>query len=265
MHRFTRAVAERVLPTRTFTTLQSIRSRNYQKRLFQRTGHSEATVRFIAQHGCEVLYGPFRGMRYPKESILSRSGVPLLLGNYELELHEVIESRKAEDYNVILDIGCAEGYYAVGLARRLRVPVHAFDTEFRERNYCWKMAVENRVERLVDLYGWCSPTRLRQLARGRRALVICDCEGFEVDLFDRETIKDLTSSDLLVELHDVSGVDVKSTLCDRLAVSHEICLIPYTGVGPLQPELDCLGPEGPRFNREMRIAGQEWLWAPARA
>ena len=264
MRRYARAVAERVLPARTFITLQSIRSRNYQKKLLQRTGHAEATLRFVEQHGCEVRYGPFVGMRYPRQSILSRNGVPLLLGNYELELHHVIEGRGAEEYDMVIDVGCAEGYYAVGLARLLKIPVHAFDAEFRERNLCRQMALENHVDTLVNLCSWCSPTRLRNLASGRRALVICDCEGFEVDVFDREVIRDLTWSDLLIELHNVSGVDVKRVLCDRLADSHEICLIPYTGVGPQRPELECLGPEGRRFVREMRNAGQEWLWAPAR-
>src|SRR5579871_2985958 len=252
MRKTARFFAERMLPVRMFVTLQSIRSRNFQRRLIQRTGHADAISRFVSQHGCEVRYGPFVGMRYPTQSILCRNGVPLLLGNYELELHHIIEKWQAEDYDMVIDVGCAEGYYAVGLARRLKLHVHAFDTEFRERNYCRQMAVENHVSDLINLCSWCSPAHLCRLAFGRRALVICDCEGFEVDLFNAEAINGLKLSDLLIELHTVSDCDATDTLCRRLAASHKIVRISYTGLGPERPELDCLGPERPRFVREMR-------------
>ncbi|MDZ7906377.1 MAG: hypothetical protein U5N55_11810 [Cypionkella sp.] len=42
-----------------------------------------------------------------------------LLGAYEASLHPVIKDICTCDYAQIIDVGCAEGYYAVGLARRL--------------------------------------------------------------------------------------------------------------------------------------------------
>jgi protein-L-isoaspartate O-methyltransferase len=42
---------------------------------------------------------------------------PRLIGTYEDELHPHLAEALAADPEVILDIGCAEGYYAAGLAR----------------------------------------------------------------------------------------------------------------------------------------------------
>lgn len=45
--------------------------------------------------------------------------VPNLVGSYESELHLQIEQLILERPQVVIDVGCAEGYYAVGLAQRL--------------------------------------------------------------------------------------------------------------------------------------------------
>jgi hypothetical protein len=127
------------------------------------------------------------------------------------------------------------------------------------------MAFKNDVSRLVHLHGWCSPAQLRKLARRRKALIISDCEGFEVELFIPEVVGDLDRSDLIVELHCRKGVDVKHVLCERLAASHDIEIIPYTGRGPQKPELSFLGPEAQRHLRELRDKPQEWLLAVTRA
>ena len=62
--------------------------------------------------------GPFAGMSCISEAICS-SLVPKLLGSYESELHQVLNQILETDYQNVIDIGCAEGYYAVGLALRL--------------------------------------------------------------------------------------------------------------------------------------------------
>src|SRR5579872_2134729 len=83
--------AENVLPARIYVTLQSIRSRNYQKQLHREWGVEQATKEMIGEYGLTVLHGPFQGMRYPQSSLASRDGIPILFATYEQELHPVIE------------------------------------------------------------------------------------------------------------------------------------------------------------------------------
>src|SRR5262245_4204461 len=75
-----------------------------------------------------VPYGPFLGLRCINASTGSTI-VPRLLGSYEAELHDTIEKLAGRDYRRVVNIGCGEGYYAVGLARRLpSARVFALDT-----------------------------------------------------------------------------------------------------------------------------------------
>src|SRR2546425_613282 len=62
-----------------------------------------------------VLFGPFAGMRLVAETAF----LPELLGIWEQELHPVIEGLIAADPDLVVNVGGANGYYAVGLARRI--------------------------------------------------------------------------------------------------------------------------------------------------
>ena len=71
---------------------------------------------YIAHHGARILGGPFAGMEYvtqAAEGVL----VARLLGAYESELHPHLAAFVAQGLDCVIDVGCAEGYYAVGLAR----------------------------------------------------------------------------------------------------------------------------------------------------
>ena len=213
--------AEVLLPVRLFTTIQSIRSRNYSKELHREWGVEQATREMIDACGLRVLYGPFRGMLYPRSSLVCRNGIPILFGTYEIELHSVIEEVASRRYHSIIDVGCAEGYYAVGLALRTHTPVTAFDCEPRERSFLRQMARLNGVAGEIHTRSWCSPRTLERLAFDRRCLVISDCEGYELKLFRESTLPALRHSDLIIELHEVvPGIDMRRTILERFRSTH---------------------------------------------
>ncbi len=219
MNRHIKKTAEVLLPKRFLVTIQSIRSRNYQKQLHREWGVYQSNVETVAEYGLTVLHGPFRGMKYSMGSLLSRHAIPILFGTYELELHPIIEEVASRHYDRIIDIGCAEGYYAVGLAQRMDATVYAFDCEPRARFYCRQMARENRVADRIHVMSWCSARTLKNLADGR-CLIIADCEGYEVDLFSDDVVTALKNCDLIVELHGVPGKDAGSILLERFRSSH---------------------------------------------
>src|SRR5215208_3855790 len=63
----------------------------------------------------KVLSGIFAGMRYVRDAVGGQL-YPKLLGTYELELVPVIQALNRKRVARIVDVGAAEGYYAVGLA-----------------------------------------------------------------------------------------------------------------------------------------------------
>src|SRR5690606_8070667 len=61
----------------------------------------------------QVLNGVFEGMRYSSFTAFGSELYPKLLGSYELEIQGVITELAQQSFDVIVDVGCAEGYYAV--------------------------------------------------------------------------------------------------------------------------------------------------------
>jgi ribosomal protein L11 methylase PrmA len=156
----------------------------------------------VERHGLKVLSGSFQGMAYLPEATGSVL-VPKLLGCYEAELHGALGQILETKYNLVVDVGCAEGYYAIGLA--LRMPssqIYAFNLDPRTHKLCAAMARINSVSDRITIAGKCDVEHLNSLPTEVGALIVCDCEGGEIDLLCPELIPGLTSADVLVELHD---------------------------------------------------------------
>jgi len=177
------------------------------------------------QFGYEVLRGPFKGLRYPQALALDIEAYSgKLLGTYESELHDAIEALIDEDVTTVVNIGASDGYYAIGLARRLpRATVHAFDTNVAHHDTLRAIAAENAIEDRIVIRGECDATTLEELAAG--ALVVCDCEGCELLLLDPVLVPGLRSARLLIECHDIIDERVTPTLSERFAATHDLEMI----------------------------------------
>jgi hypothetical protein len=187
------------------------------------------TERFISKYGNFVQSGPFQGMELPTQFCWSDGDrLPKLIGSYEAELHPGLIEVTQREYAVALNIGCAEGYYAVGVARLMqsKVPVIAFDISETAQAICAKAGEINRVTDRLKVAGLCSHETLNQtLHRGRRSLVIIDCEGAELELLRPDLIPGLLTSDLLIECHDWVSRGLTDELRERFSPTHAIELI----------------------------------------
>jgi precorrin-6B methylase 2 len=168
-----------------------------------------------------VMHGPFKGMHYPEMKSLGSSLAPKILGSYERELHQVIEQICLSQYTEIIDIGCAEGYYAVGMAMRIPTArVFAFDTNADAIVLCERMAqINNVAERLVT-GSFCDTETLKSIPYTTKALIISDCEGYEKHLFTEEIVPILASHDLLIEVHDFIDIEISSMIRRRFEKTH---------------------------------------------
>jgi hypothetical protein len=176
--------------------------------------------------GYEVLRGPFTGLRYPQDLALRIEAFSSkLLGTYEMELHEAIEQLVQRPTSVVVNIGASDGYYAIGLARRLAgATVHAFDTNEAHHEVLRSIARENELADRVVVRGECDTAVLQELAED--ALVVSDCEGCERALLDPTRVPGLQTARLLVECHDLIDPGVTDVLTDRFSSTHELELIP---------------------------------------
>lgn len=183
---------------------------------------------YVARNGVTIFQGPFAGMTYVDEStegaLISR-----LLGCYEAELHPHFDAIAAEGLDCLIDVGCAEGYYAVGLARRLPgLTVYAHDISEAARAACSELAAKNGVSDRVIVGGEFKPTDFEAFA-GRRALVLLDAEGAEVDILRPDLSPALAGMKLIVETHDVFRPGALATLVERFSPTHDIIRVESQG------------------------------------
>lgn len=210
----------------------------------------------VAEHfDYMVQAGPFKGMRYTRDAVLTRHATPALLGQYECQLYPYL-MQLLDQHAKVIDIGHAEGYYAVGTAR-LGKDVTAFDASSHERRICSGVAAANEAP--VDIRRWCTSRDLIDVASPSGALIISDIDGGELDLFSIAAIGALRHCDLIIEMHGANSED-NTPFVQRFKDTHRTQVIPCPEVSSVPPSLSFLGADAPRMAAEYR-GFQEWLVA----
>ena len=175
----------------------------------------------LQREGPVILNGPFAGMTYGRVAT-EGSLAARLLGSYESELHPSILQLAETGLEAIIDIGCAEGFYAVGLARLMPdVEVHAYDVDPKARAACAELVRQNGVDDRVRVGGLFEGSDFARFA-GRRTLVFIDAEGAENELLDPDAFPALREMTVIVETHEHERPGVIERLQQRFAASHEI-------------------------------------------
>jgi len=211
----------------------------------------------VAECGVVVQRGPFAGMTFVSHST-EGCHTPKLLGCYEAELHPFLHDVVDRDYDVVINIGSAEGYYAVGLARLMpSVNVYAYDTNEKSHPVCRAVAEVNGVADRVKVGSTFHGEDFVRFSRSR-TLVICDIEGGEVDLLDPRRFPALEGMDIIVELHDHLARTPASTIVpSRFAETHEVTMVKHGGRDvPLPAFCDRLG------HLDQLLAVWEWRQRP---
>jgi hypothetical protein len=166
---------------------------------------------------------PFGRLNYDLSLSFGSALYPKLTGTYESELHADLRRLLLTKYDIVVDIGAAEGFYAVGLAKVLSgVPVMAYDISERARCNCRQLAQLNGVSAQVTIQEYCDSKELTVLCDGRCCLIVCDCEGFERYLFDAESVAVFRRTSLLVEVHDCFYPGTGQRLLEVFGPTHDV-------------------------------------------
>lgn len=173
-----------------------------------------------------VRNGPFKGMIYPEINSAGSTIYPKLLGCYEKELWDIIEDFKKNKYTEIIDVGCAEGYYAVGLGINIpEATIYAYDISKKARLLCRHMSILNKIKERVIVKKICTAETLKEFTFTGKGLVVCDCEGYEKKIFNKDNVKNLTKCDLLIETHDLFDIGISTYIKEVFRETHNILSI----------------------------------------
>src|SRR5689334_5846167 len=166
-----------------------------------------------------------------------------LIGCYEAELHGPLEQELGEKPKRIVNIGCAEGYYAIGM--KLRLPdseVLAIDIDDNAIEATKNTAAENGVNiqfpRSQDeISGWMNTADF----------IVCDCEGAEIKYLDQNRFPGLKNATIIVELHDGPGVAATETITERFCGTHKIWFVTEGERNPSHDPILCRLPDDQRW------------------
>ncbi len=182
----------------------------------------------LQQNGTVVMQGPLKGMDFLPQSA-EGCHIAKLLGCYEQPLQPFIENAVQKQYPTILNIGCAEGYYAVGMALRMpNTRVLAHDLNPKAQEICAELAQKNQVADRVAVGGLFTPADFAAYA-GQKVLLMCDIEGAERELLDPQVSPNLKGMDIIVESHECLITGVTQLLNDRFKATHDITLVQDDG------------------------------------
>jgi hypothetical protein len=194
------------------------RDRRYQQGVRERAGLPARALELVAEQGDTVASGPFAGLRYPAP-LLRVADAPLakLQGMYEQPLHDAFASAiHAAKGSSFVDLGCADGYYAAGMAVAAGCEVVAFDLARSAREATEALAKANGVA--VFTRARATERAVLELAP-RTGALLCDIEGGEMGVLTDRAAAALAHALVIVELH---GDAARQVLPERFRKTHRI-------------------------------------------
>ena len=194
--------------------------------------------KIILEHGHQVAYGTFKGMKLSKNTYWSKNDIIThILGVYEKHvLKKIIEFSKKGNYPFI-DIGAADGYFAIGMAfSETFKKIYAFeiDEEGRrslnrniENNFCKDKVVvdiEANFETLKEI-----------VDKNKSAVILIDIEGSEFDLLDDNLLQLLSNCYIVCELHptlSTDGFEKQNMLINNAKAFFDVSIIQRESYSP---------------------------------
>jgi SAM-dependent methyltransferase len=217
------------------------------RRWEERTPQEIALRRLVDDLGGVVPAGPFAGMQ-SLTTLDDGCILPKLLGCYEEEIHAWIELLIDRAPSVVVDVGCASGWYTTGLAYRLpEAQVFGYDLETGPVGAGHTLGgghpgALDRAAQLTRLNGFedrvtlrserLNPGSLGELIEPGRTLVFVDIDGPELELLNPQEDRRLLDADVLVEFHDHFDPNISGTIVKRFDETHDIYRIPALGRYP---------------------------------
>jgi len=187
----------------------------------------------------KVQTGPFKGtVLLPKYMWGDGDTAAKLLGVYEDELHQFVESAVANNPDAVINVGCAEGYYSIGLAGRLpNAKVLAVDIEPRAAEIVRTTAEANQLSNITAVNQTVNCVWLeQQCQQHQQPLLVMDCEGAELELLDPDKVPALAACSIIVESHDCINPVITETLLSRFSKTHQTLVASQTHKDPYQFE-----------------------------
>ena len=194
----------------------------HELKKWNETRRAELVPVVIQRTNNTVQHGPFKGMKLTaKWSWGDGDHAAKLLGTYESELYNVAEAHFASGPDIVINVGCAEGFWGIGAGMRTKSPVILVDIDQRALLYAAENAEMNGVD-VVPLTVFNTEVLETGLGASKNPLLIMDCEGAEEQYLDPESVPSLKHTRIIVETHDCDHPGISKRVADRFVDTHDV-------------------------------------------
>lgn len=219
-----------------------------------------------------IQSGLFRGTVLPTSRAWGAEDyAAMILGTYENELHADLGRCLDARPDAVVNIGCASGMYAAGLARLLHgCPVVAIDISAAAMTATAEAWELNGLVGRNDLELFLGPATFATLTSWLephdRPLIVCDIEGRERELLDPKAVPMLAKATMVVEVHDHHAPGTTTVLRNRLERTHRLTFVSSGARNPHEIPLLADFEEHDRWLAlsEARSGGGSWMIAVPR-
>lgn len=243
------------------------RERAYREHCAQ-VARRAAELARTPQGNFRVRSGLFEGMLWPQSVVVGSEFAPKVLGTYELELQGIFaDLLKNGTATSFIDVGAAEGYYAVGACLlNSDVKVHAYEIQNRAHAGIRELALLNGVAERLDVTGEFDLRAVDKDRFGARPVFLIDIEGEEVNLVDERFAEVFAAASIVIEVHDFVRPGAGRLLKKVLSPTHRVKEIRCSDSGrlPLKEGTGLSAADWAIACGESRPDGNYWLVARPR-
>ena len=194
--------------------------------------------KIILEHGHQVAYGTFKGMKLSKNTYWSKNDIIThILGVYEKHvLKKIIEFSKKGNYPFI-DIGAADGYFAIGMAfSETFKKIYAFEIDEEGRRSLNRNIENNLCKDKVVVDIEANFETLKEIVdKNKSAVILIDIEGSEFDLLDDNLLQLLSNCYIVCELHptlSANGFEKQNMLINNAKAFFDVSMIQRESYSP---------------------------------
>lgn len=152
-----------------------------------------------------VNHGPFKGMQLSGEPSWGRDDLgSMVMGFYEKEILDWVEQNCSGKFTHFVDVGAADGYYAVGLVgyQGFKSAV-CFEINEGSHEVIRENAKLNNCSEKISICGEASFSEFQKIKHifNEDCLILCDIEGGEFALWDVELFETCKRATIIIEVH----------------------------------------------------------------
>ena len=175
-----------------------------------------------------VQNGVFKGLKINKDISWGKGDIASkIYGLYENNVQDIL---KKINKPILIDIGSADGFFAVGcLHSGLSKFCYAFDQSLISQKALLKTAQINNVSKRLSIHGKVTsknfisslPTELDF----SRSVIICDIEGEEYNFLNNNILSLCQKANFIIEIHKTNNVIDKTKFLKKLSKFFDVKII----------------------------------------